>query len=220
MCNARVEAKQLAMKITPVLLITHDDLLWQHWRDIDPAHWLPARGRNLSDLQRWQEQGRILAVLDTGLPGLPAWNAPSWPAALNGVRLLAASPSPNEDEGSKVLGAGAFGYCHSYAPHQSLAQVLEVLARGGIWMGPSLVTRLLRILDERSPSDTKWQSSALSEREHTVALRAANGASNEQIGEALGITERTVRAHMSAVFSKLGVADRLQLALLVHGISR
>lgn len=87
-------------------------------------------------------------------------------------------------------------------------------------MGPALVSRLLRMIDQRSPGETLWQNNALSEREHTVALRAANGASNERIADALGITERTVRAHMSAVFSKLNVADRLQLALLVHGISR
>ncbi|MNW12082.1 Transcriptional regulatory protein LiaR [compost metagenome] len=59
----------------------------------------------------------------------------------------------------------------------------------------------------------------LTERETTVARYAASGQANAQIAEALGITERTVKAHLSAVFEKLKVSDRLQLALLVHGIS-
>ncbi|EWM44510.1 bacterial regulatory s, luxR family protein [Bordetella holmesii 70147] len=56
-------------------------------------------------------------------------------------------------------------------------------------------------------------------REDTVARHASAGQSNAQIAEQLGITERTVKAHLSAVFEKVGVADRLQLALLVHGVT-
>ena len=52
-----------------------------------------------------------------------------------------------------------------------------------------------------------------------MARYAASGQSNAQIADALGITERTVKAHLSAVFEKLEVTDRLQLALRVHGIS-
>lgn len=62
-----------------------------------------------------------------------------------------------------------------------------------------------------------WQSS-LTAREREVAKLAANGASNLQIGEACGISERTVKAHLSAVFEKLEITDRLQLVLKVHGI--
>ena len=64
-----------------------------------------------------------------------------------------------------------------------------------------------------------WDGGLLTERETTAARYAAGGWANAQIAEALGITERTVKAHLSAVFEKLGVSDRLQLALLVHGIS-
>ena len=64
-----------------------------------------------------------------------------------------------------------------------------------------------------------YKRQLLTDREITVARYAASGQANAQIAEALGITERTVKAHLSAVFEKLGVSDRLQLALLVHGIS-
>ena len=53
-----------------------------------------------------------------------------------------------------------------------------------------------------------------------MARLAAVGYSNAEIAQKLLITERTVRAHLSAVFDKLQVDDRLQLALKVHGIRR
>ncbi|OAE50351.1 helix-turn-helix transcriptional regulator [Achromobacter xylosoxidans] len=207
------------MKPIPVLLITHDDLLWQHWRALDPARWMAARGRGLADLQRWREQGRTLAVLDADVPKLPAWHDPLWTPTLAGLHVVVASASPNDEQGTQALGAGAHGYCHSYAPAAAMAQALDVVASGGIWMGRSLVSRLLKLVTERAQDAHAWDGGRLTEREITVARYAASGQSNAQIAEALGITERTVKAHLSAVFDKLGVTDRLQLALLVHGIS-
>lgn len=207
------------MKPVPVLLITHDDLLWQHWRGLNPARWLAARGRGLADLQRWREQGRTLAVLDADLPRLPSWQDPIWAATLADLHVVVASPSPNDEQGPRVLGAGAHGYCHGYASAASLSQALEVVASGGIWMGRSLVSRLLKLVAERAQDESSWDGGVLTEREITVARYASSGQANAQIAEALGITERTVKAHLSAVFEKLGVTDRLQLALLVHGIS-
>jgi DNA-binding NarL/FixJ family response regulator len=135
------------------------------------------------------------------------------------MRVVVASPSPNDEEGTRVLSAGAHGYCHGYAPAASLSQALEVVGSGGIWMGRSLVSRLLKLVAERTQDTHSWDGGLLTEREITVARYAANGQANAPIAEALGITERTVKAHLSAVFEKLGVTDRLQLALLVHGIS-
>ena len=60
----------------------------------------------------------------------------------------------------------------------------------------------------------------LTVRERDVARYVALGHSNQSIADSLGITERTVRAHISAIFEKLGVTDRLMLALRVHGIDQ
>jgi len=213
-------AQGALMKPIPVLLVTHDDLLWRHWSALDAARWQPVRGAALSDLQGWRQQGRTLVVLDTGVPGLPPWNAPEWSATMAGLRLVVASPHPSDEEGTRVLAAGAHGYRHSHAPVSSLAQTLEVVASDGIWMGRSLVTRLLKMVSEHGEdSEEAWDGGLLTDREITVAECAANGQANAQIADQLGITERTVKAHLSSAFDKLKVSDRLQLALLVHGIS-
>ena len=86
-------------------------------------------------------------------------------------------------------------------------------------MGRTLLSRLLRLMDNRLPRSglADW-ATPLTEREREVAHLAALGESNLAIAGALGITERTVKAHLKAVFEKLQVADRLQLALRVHGV--
>ncbi|ARP90977.1 helix-turn-helix transcriptional regulator [Bordetella genomosp. 9] len=208
------------MHVVPVLFVTHDDLLWKHWSGLDARRWLPARGRSLTDLARWREQGRSLVVVDADLPRLPEWASESWTRALQGLRVVVASARPHDEQGTKVLASGAVGYCHTYAPPASLSQILEVVDSGEIWMGRSLVTRLLKLVDSRAGRSEDWHNNMLTEREDMVARRAAVGEANGEIAAALGITERTVKAHLSSVFEKLGVSDRLQLALRVHGISR
>jgi DNA-binding NarL/FixJ family response regulator len=55
-------------------------------------------------------------------------------------------------------------------------------------------------------------------RERQVAESVARGSTNKEIARVMGITERTVKAHLTASFEKLGVRDRMQLALLVNGV--
>lgn len=209
------------MPVRPVLMLTHDDLLWQQWKRLPMSGWLPARGRSWGDLARWQAQQRNLVVLDAGLPGLPALESAEWRAAVAGTDILVGSLKPSDEQGRRFLAAGAKGYVHGYVSHEGLDTALNTVANGGIWMGASLLTRLLQQLEKGAAPAVQAPEWAvgLTAREKEVAERAARGLANQSIADELGITERTVRAHISAVFEKLGVADRLMLALRVHGIS-
>ncbi|NLC37048.1 MAG: response regulator transcription factor [Alcaligenaceae bacterium] len=206
------------MQAGSILLITHDDFLWQHWRELSSRNWLPARGHGLQDLARWRTQGRELVVLDAGLPQLPEWNDPAWAGHFQDLKAVVGAMRPSDEEGKRVLAAGAHGYVHAYSPVEALDTVLKTVQGGGVWMGPTLLARLLRQIDQNLPRpDNDW-AQGLTLREREVAERAARGHSNQAIADALEITERTVRAHLSAVFQKLGVNDRLLLALKVHGV--
>ena len=210
------------MQARPVLMLTHDDLLWRQWKRLPVVGWLPARGRTWEDLSRWRSQGRRLLVLDAGLPGLPALDSPEWRSAVGGLDILVASLKPGDEQGRQFLAAGAKGYVHGYLQPEALDTALKVVANGGVWMGASLLARLLRQLDKgvsTAPAVAPEWAARLTPREKEVAERAARGMANQSIADELGITERTVRAHISAVFEKLGVPDRLKLALLVHGVT-
>jgi len=131
------------------------------------------------------------------------------------------SDTPTETEALAALSAGASGFCNGHAAPQVLQQVAAVVENGGVWVGQGLMQRLLaataRLLPEAK--DDTWRA-ALTPREQETALLIAKGASNKEIARQLDITERTVKAHVSAMLEKLGARDRLQLSLIVNGVEK
>ncbi len=138
-------------------------------------------------------------------------------------RVVVMSATPDQTEGLRAINAGAKGYCHLYAVPELLREVASVVEQGGLWVGPELVERIVaatRALLARSPAADQLPApdlSSLSAREAEVAQAVAAGKSNREVAEQLFISERTVKAHLGAVFEKLGVRDRLQLALRLSG---
>lgn len=150
------------------------------------------------------------------------------------------SDIPQDEEAMAVFSAGARGYCNTHADPVLLRQIAGVVLQGGLWIGESLMQRLIgataRVaraapaaepgrsavlsagLSPAAPlaSTPAWQEK-LTERELEVAQTLASGASNKEIARLLGITDRTVKAHVGAILEKLRVRDRLQLSLVVNG---
>ncbi|MDT9694010.1 LuxR C-terminal-related transcriptional regulator, partial [Streptomyces sp. P9(2023)] len=94
--------------------------------------------------------------------------------------------------------------------------VAVVVANQGVWVGQSLLSKVLggafKALQQRVEPSRYAHSeylSLLTERERGVALAIASGATNKEAARQLDITERTVKAHLSAIFRKLSVRDRL-----------
>lgn len=137
--------------------------------------------------------------------------------------LVLLADEPDEDVVADALARGASGCCNTHAAAEVLRQVALVVENGGLWVGQSLLRRLVggtsRALAARSerPARVDW-ATVLSEREVQVARLVAGGASNREVAEQLSITERTVKAHLSAIFEKLGLRDRLQLSLRINGV--
>ncbi|WP_434515474.1 LuxR C-terminal-related transcriptional regulator [Dechloromonas sp. ARDL1] len=146
------------------------------------------------------------------------------PPALEAWQLLVLlADEPDDEIVADALSRSASGCCNTHAAPEVLRQVALVVGNGGLWVGQSLLRRLVggtsRALATRSerPPRVDW-STVLSEREVQVARLVAGGASNREVAEQLSITERTVKAHMSAIFEKLGLRDRLQLSLRINGV--
>ena len=134
-----------------------------------------------------------------------------------GCPVVVLSNLPSNEEGLRAFSAGVVGYCNALALPDVLRQVATVVGQGGLWVGQDLMQRLLSALTARATAGSA-AISALSTREHQVALAVARGGTNKEISRAMGITERTVKAHLTAIFEKLGVRDRLQLSLIVNGV--
>lgn len=196
-------------------ILTEDETVFARFRQLGDE-WAIHRLSGINSIT--QLKAGSIVVIDTSCRGLPAPQESGWPLWCQAYSLIVASSTANDEEGLRFLEAGVSGYCHAYAPPATLRQILEVVASGEQWVGRSLLNRLLRSLEKtRKQSETHWLS-LLSERERAVARMAASGESNQSIADALNITERTVKAHLTSSFEKLGVSDRLQLALKVHGL--
>ncbi|MDR3298489.1 MAG: response regulator transcription factor [Candidatus Accumulibacter sp.] len=140
-----------------------------------------------------------------------------------GRPLIVLADEPGEEEALAALGAGAVGYCNGHAAPSVLTQVALTVGNGGVWVGQRLMQRLLastsRGLAAALPKNSPpaWRE-RLTAREQETALLLAQGDSNKEIARRMEITERTVKAHVGAMLEKLGVRDRLQLALIVNGL--
>ena len=130
--------------------------------------------------------------------------------------FLFLSPRPEGSEGLRLVAAGARGYGNRYMSPELLRKAVGVVRLGEVWLGRQLLQRLIRsALPTAAEEITRDGLSMLTAREQEIARLVADGASNKRIGSRLDITERTVKAHLSAIFRKTGTRDRLQLALLV-----
>ncbi|MCB1889979.1 MAG: response regulator transcription factor [Rhodocyclaceae bacterium] len=135
------------------------------------------------------------------------------------ARIVVMSDAPEQVAALHALNQGARGYCHAQAAPDLLRQIGVVVGNGGMWIGPELMQRVLgsvnALLDSRgAPSGDSL--SALTPRERAVAMEVSKGATNKEVARRLGITERTVKAHLAATFEKLGVRDRLELVIRVR----
>ncbi|QYF93779.1 response regulator transcription factor [Massilia sp. PAMC28688] len=132
--------------------------------------------------------------------------------------VIVMSDLPDDAEAIAALGLQARGYCNSHAGAEVLLKVASVVAQGGLWIGETLMQRLLgvqhRIAVPEAARRPQWRN-GLTAREIEVAELVATGMRNKEIARQLTITERTVKAHMGAVLEKLGLQDRMQLALLI-----
>jgi len=118
--------------------------------------------------------------------------------------------------------AGVHGCCRSDVDPQLLKRAVMAVQQGELWIRRALTPRLLSEFRARIHGDTRASGDVvdgrladLTLREREIAELIGNGESNKQIARRLFITERTVKAHVSGIFRKLGIADRLSLALRV-----
>lgn len=138
-------------------------------------------------------------------------------AASPQVPVVVLSNMPDDEQGLAALAAGAAGYCSALTLPAVLRQVAGVVEHGGLWVGPTLMRRLMQGL-ARTDAANEPTLDSLSQRERQVAEAVARGSTNKEIARVMGVTERTIKAHLSAIFEKLGVRDRMQLALVVNGV--
>jgi NarL family two-component system response regulator YdfI len=106
------------------------------------------------------------------------------------------------------LRAGAQGYLLKDADRATLLDAIRAAARGETLLTPEILERLLAQTQAQPSSTQTDYSPALTDREGEVLAGVARGERNKEIALRLGITERTVKAHLTSIFNKFGVDSR------------
>lgn len=124
----------------------------------------------------------------------------------NPARVLVITSFPEPAAVLPAVRAGASGYVYKDVDPPALAAAIRAVHAGHVLLHPD-VARLLAA-GEAAPAGVR-----LTAREHQVLAEIAHGRSNREIARALALSEKTVKTHVSAILTKLGVQDRTQAAL-------
>jgi len=173
----------------------------------------------------WQTKPDVL-LLDIRMPQGSGLDAV--PAVLRispGTKVLVLTACDEKEEHMRAFKLGAKGVVLKDSARQTLMQAIHTVCTGQVWVDPRMTGALVEELSHLGPEGTSSSNrdeNGLTEREREIVRLVASGQKNKEVGATLAISERTVKTHLTNVFQKLGVRDRVGLVMyaLRHGLTR
>jgi DNA-binding NarL/FixJ family response regulator len=149
-----------------------------------------------------------LVLMDLSMPGLDGIEATRRIVEEHpGIAVVVLTSFGEKNRILSALDAGAVGYLLKHMDPEEILEAVRAVAEGGAPLDPKVARVLLEARAQPQPA------ADLTQREREVLQLLADGLPNKQIALRLGITERTVKAHLTSVFQAIGVTDRMQAAL-------
>ena len=130
-------------------------------------------------------------------------------------RLAVLERRPAVPTGKMLLRHGIRAYGNARMVEVHFRQLLETVEAGKVWMYPELMAAMIKESDRKNLAIDAELLSRLTDKEQEVTLLVLEGLTNDAIGRRMEITSRTVKAHLTSIFQKLHVNDRLSLVLLL-----
>ncbi|MDA8148237.1 MAG: response regulator transcription factor [Actinomycetota bacterium] len=179
-------------------------------------------GDGVAAIARVRDEQPDVVLMDIRMPvmdGIEATRRLSAEGAASRVLIL--TTFGHDEYVVGALAAGAAGFVLKDATPEELVHAVRVVAGGDALLSPAVTTRLIaRVLPSLSTPDPSPTGAAalelLTDREREVLLLLAAGGSNAEIGEALFISETTVKTHISHLLTKLQLRDRVQAVIAAY----
>ncbi|WP_345986938.1 response regulator transcription factor [Sulfurimonas sp. HSL1-2] len=192
-------------------------------RDSVLKHWKSGMSR-LYKLQGFQELGSLYAALEEARPAAVLFDYDGHIGEIEELlqylkstktAVMAMNSSPVYSDGIVLLKGGARALLNAYASANNINQAVKAVVGGNIWLYPEFIQMMIR-QNSMIAAGRQETLEPLSARERELAEMVALGMSNKEIAQTADIAEQTVKTHLKTVYEKLGVASRLELAIMVN----
>ena len=155
-----------------------------------------------------------VVLMDLVMPFLDGIAATSQIKALGkGIKVIALTSFTEDDKVMPAIRAGATSYLLKDVSPDTLVEAIRAAHRGEARLHPEIMRKLMEQVQRQAEVKPASFIPALTQREHEVIRLVALGQSNREIAEALVISEKTAKAHVSNMLGKFGLDDRTQLAI-------
>ena len=155
-----------------------------------------------------------ILLLDLRLPGADGLELlPQMRELSPETRTIVLTGSEEERDVVEAMRLGAHGYVLKHSPTAMILKSIRLVAEREIWLDSRHLQIVLRAFQNNAGRARALTAAQLSPREKQITQLVVSGCKNKQIAHQLSISEKTVKNHLSNIFDKLGVSDRLELVL-------
>lgn len=202
-----------------ILLLSKQTNVVEKWQPVLALNYTVTVSNILSTMNY---PAYALAIVDSGL--IDDESFPLSQIKQNPTKCLIIGDDWPEELQVSALIAGAAGYCEAAASASIILKAMESVLQNDIWIQRHLIHKVIGALAAPvAKAEAAYKQAALiesklatlSKREQDVAHLICQGISNKRIAATLYISERTVKAHLTSIFHKLKVSNRLHLGLLL-----
>ena len=162
-----------------------------------------------------------VVLMDLRMPVMDGIEATTTIRAMDdGPKVIVLTTFDADEYVVRALAAGANGFLLKDTPPAEIVAAIAKVEAGEPMLSPAITTQLIRQVTDQAPDGRSEEALArvatLTDREKDVALAVGSGASNAEIAEQLHLSVATVKAHISHLFMKLEVTNRVQVAICMH----
>ncbi|MEX7507635.1 LuxR C-terminal-related transcriptional regulator, partial [Acinetobacter baumannii] len=161
-----------------------------------------------------------LVLLDLNLPGASGFSALVYVRAqYPSIPIIVVSAHEEASIIQRAIAHGAMGYIPKSAHPSHIGEAIRQVLDGEIWLPPNLPSNIN--LDPRAADETALAEriQSLTPQQFRVLMMVAEGLLNKQIAYELDVSEATIKAHVTAIFRKLGVQNRTQAVLAISALN-